>query len=47
MTDLPELLVRDAGAWRAWLEQHHASAEGVWLVLHKKGGSVTTLTYDE
>ena len=43
--ELPELLVPDAPAWRAWLLDHHASAPGVWLVLHKKGGAVTTLTY--
>jgi uncharacterized protein YdeI (YjbR/CyaY-like superfamily) len=33
----PELIVRDAGAWRAWLRKHHAEPEGVWLVLAKKG----------
>ena len=43
--DLPELLLPDPGAWRAWLAEHHATSEGVWLVLHKKGGQVTTLTY--
>ena len=42
---LPELLVPDASAWRLWLLQHHADAPGVWLVLHRKGGDVTTLTY--
>ena len=45
--ELPELLVADARAWRAWLEEHHASEPGVWLVLHKKGGMVTSLTYVE
>ena len=24
--------LQDRGAWRRWLEQHHASAQGVWLV---------------
>ena len=43
--ELPELLVPDADAWRGWLAEHHASSPGVWLVLHKKGGDVTTLTY--
>jgi uncharacterized protein YdeI (YjbR/CyaY-like superfamily) len=43
--DLEELLVPDAAAWRAWLERHHAASPGVWLVLHKKGGSVTKLDY--
>jgi uncharacterized protein YdeI (YjbR/CyaY-like superfamily) len=43
--ELAELLVPDAATWRAWLAEHHASSPGVWLVLHKKGGDVTTLTY--
>src|SRR5665647_3427380 len=43
--DRPELLLPDAAAWRAWLLAHHSSAAGVWLVLHKKGGDATTLTY--
>jgi uncharacterized protein YdeI (YjbR/CyaY-like superfamily) len=43
--DLPELLLPDAAAWRRWLEQNHADSPGVWLVLHKKGGNVTALTY--
>ncbi len=40
-----ELLVDDAEAWRAWLDVHHADHPGVWLVLHKKGGQTTALTY--
>lgn len=47
MIELPELLVADRAAWRAWLDAQHTTAPGVWLVLHKKGGSVTTLTYVE
>lgn len=45
MAELAELLVPDAEAWRAWLERHHAGHPGVWLVLHKKGGHTTALTY--
>lgn len=45
--DLPELLLPDAAAWRAWLLENHAAHGGVWLVLHKKGGGVTTLTYPQ
>lgn len=41
-----ELLLPDAEAWRAWLEEHHTSSDGVWLVLHKSGGRATELTYD-
>lgn len=43
--ELPELLVPDAAAWREWLAANHTTSRGVWLVLHKKGGTVTTLTY--
>lgn len=46
--ELPELIVDDAAAWRAWLERHHGEAAGVWLVLAKKGGSApTSLGYEE
>lgn len=44
--ELEELLVKDATEWRRWLEDHHGSSPGAWLVLHKKGGSVTELDYD-
>lgn len=43
--DLEELLVPDPGAWRAWLEEHHDTSPGVWLVLTKKGGTRTTMTW--
>ncbi|MEO6145197.1 MAG: YdeI/OmpD-associated family protein [Dermatophilaceae bacterium] len=45
--ELPELLLSDATAWRDWLRGHHGESSGVWLVLHKKGGNVTMLTYDQ
>ncbi|HEX3824829.1 MAG TPA: YdeI/OmpD-associated family protein [Mycobacteriales bacterium] len=45
MVDLSELTVQSPAEWRDWLEQHHADHPGVWLVLHKKGGSVTSLIY--
>jgi uncharacterized protein YdeI (YjbR/CyaY-like superfamily) len=46
--DLPELLLADLAAWRAWLAGHHDREPGVWLVLAKKGAEQpTSLTYDE
>jgi uncharacterized protein YdeI (YjbR/CyaY-like superfamily) len=46
--ELPELIVRDAAAWRAWLAKGHADPAGVWLVLAKKGTEEpTSLTYDQ
>jgi uncharacterized protein YdeI (YjbR/CyaY-like superfamily) len=44
---LPELIVEDAAAWAAWLENHATSA-GVWLALAKRGGHpATRLRYQE
>src|SRR5437763_627562 len=44
----PELIVRDAAAWRVWLGEHHAEPGSVWLVLAKKGTvEPTSLTYDQ
>ena len=46
--ELPELVVADEGAWRAWLAEHHAEPAGVWLVLAKKGGAEpTSLSYEQ
>jgi uncharacterized protein YdeI (YjbR/CyaY-like superfamily) len=47
-TDLPELIVQDAAAWRDWLAENHAKPAGVWLVLSKKGTTrPTALKYAE
>jgi uncharacterized protein YdeI (YjbR/CyaY-like superfamily) len=46
--DLPELILADIAAWRAWLGAHHADRSGVWLVLAKKGTTEpTSVTYAE
>ncbi len=47
MDELPELLLSDAPAWRAWLIENHATSPGVRLVLHNRGGTVTALTYPQ
>ena len=42
-----ELLeVGDRGAWRAWLEAHHASEKGVWVVSPRKHADRAGLDYD-
>lgn len=46
-SELPDLLLSDAAAWRAWLEENHAVSPGVRLVLSRKGGTVTSLFYTE
>ncbi|WP_183094211.1 YdeI/OmpD-associated family protein [Nocardioides stalactiti] len=43
----PEVLVPDRARWRAWLVEHHADKTAAWLILTKKGGTVTALTYEE
>jgi uncharacterized protein YdeI (YjbR/CyaY-like superfamily) len=46
--DLPELIVEDAAAWADWLADRHATSDGVWLALAKRGGRPPTrLTYQE
>nr|WP_296063508.1 YdeI/OmpD-associated family protein [uncultured Actinoplanes sp.] len=45
--ELEELIVADAAALRAWLLDNHATSTGVWLALGRKGGTVTTLTWQQ
>ncbi|WP_433222153.1 YdeI/OmpD-associated family protein [Dactylosporangium sp. CS-047395] len=46
-TELDELVVADGAALRAWLLDNHDVSPGVWLALGRKGGSVTTLTWEQ
>jgi uncharacterized protein YdeI (YjbR/CyaY-like superfamily) len=45
--ELEELVVADADALRAWLLVHHETSPGVWLALTRKGGTVTSLTWQQ
>jgi uncharacterized protein YdeI (YjbR/CyaY-like superfamily) len=45
--ELEELVVPDAAALRAWLLVNHESSPGVWLALTRKGGTVTSLTWQQ
>ncbi|MEU8613294.1 YdeI/OmpD-associated family protein [Actinoplanes sp. NPDC048791] len=45
--ELEELIVADAEALRVWLLSNHAESAGVWLALGRKGGTVTTLTWQQ
>ena len=38
---MKQLRVRNIQAWKEWLEQHHDSDDGVWLVFQKKGSGAT------
>lgn len=45
--DLPLVQPRSRNAWRAWLQNHHDSSSGVWLVYAKKHTGIASLTYAE
>ena len=33
--------------WRAWLEEHHAEKQSVWLIYHKKKSAIPSLSWSE
>ncbi len=41
------LYVTDRAAWRAWLEENHASEREVWLVYYKKHTGRPRIPYDD
>lgn len=50
MTTRPELQIlpfASAGAWDEWLEEHHASPDGLWLKIAKKDSGLETVSYAE
>lgn len=44
---MDELIVADAAELRKWLSDNHTTCDGVWLALTRKGGTVTTLTWQQ
>ena len=45
--DLPVVPFASRDAWAAWLEERHATSDGLWLKLAKKGSGIDTVTYAE
>lgn len=44
----PVVTVADVERWRAWLDEHESTSDGIWLVLAKKGTQKpTSLRYQE
>jgi uncharacterized protein YdeI (YjbR/CyaY-like superfamily) len=43
----PRVRARDRGEWRTWLEEHHETAEVVWLVFYKKHTGKPSIEYRE
>jgi uncharacterized protein YdeI (YjbR/CyaY-like superfamily) len=44
---LPILAPPSALAWEQWLDEHHGSSPGVWLLIPKKGATTPGPTYAE
>ncbi|MEP7218044.1 MAG: YdeI/OmpD-associated family protein [Bacteroidota bacterium] len=45
--ELPILPFESPEEWNAWLEAHHASSPGIWLMFAKKGSDIPSVTYAE
>jgi len=46
-SDAPEVFAEDRATWHAWLETHHATAGGAWLVTWRSGSGKRGLPYEE
>jgi uncharacterized protein YdeI (YjbR/CyaY-like superfamily) len=46
MPDAPTLF-KNAKAFEAWLKKHHATSDGLWLQIAKKGAAEPSVTYPE
>lgn len=44
---LPIIPFASQAAWEAWLEEHHDTANGLWLKIAKKNSEIDTVTYAE
>ncbi len=50
MTVKPELLIlpfASREAWEVWLAEEHATSDGLWLKIAKKGSGIETVTFAE
>jgi uncharacterized protein YdeI (YjbR/CyaY-like superfamily) len=47
LDDAPYLHADDRATWRAWLEENHATASGVWLVTWRPRSGRVRLDYEE
>jgi uncharacterized protein YdeI (YjbR/CyaY-like superfamily) len=47
MSEQPELAFASQDEWRAWLAEHHADSDGVWIRFAKKASGIPTVVYAE
>jgi uncharacterized protein YdeI (YjbR/CyaY-like superfamily) len=45
--ELPIMPFASREAWEAWLEEEHATSDGLWLKIAKKGSGIETVTFAE
>jgi uncharacterized protein YdeI (YjbR/CyaY-like superfamily) len=45
--ELPVIAFESRDAWRAWLAEQHATSNGLWLKIAKKGSGIETVSYAE
>lgn len=43
-TELPTVFFESQADFEAWLEEHHATSDGIWLKLAKKGSGVASVS---
>jgi uncharacterized protein YdeI (YjbR/CyaY-like superfamily) len=44
---LPAMPFASPAAWEAWLEDHHAESDGVWIQIAKKGSGIESISHPE
>lgn len=44
---MPGTLFASASDWETWLDENHASSDGVWVKIAKKGSGVDSVRYPE
>jgi uncharacterized protein YdeI (YjbR/CyaY-like superfamily) len=45
--DLPQLSFASPEEWETWLEANHATSDGVWIRIAKKGSGIDSVRYPE
>lgn len=45
--ELPIIPFASLEEWEAWLEEHHATSDGLWLKIAKKDSSLSTVSFAE
>ena len=47
LDDGEKVVATDAATWRAWLETHHTSSRGAWLVRPRPGSGLELIAYED